>query len=364
MIISELIGFFEEIMPLSWQEDYDNSGLLTGDPASRIEALLITLDVTMPVVDEAISRGCNLIISHHPLMFHGVKKLVAGNRESDILLHAIRNNIAILALHTNLDNSLPGLNGFLLGKLGATKVSVLIPKKDALAKLVTFVPVDHLQRVRDAIFSSGAGHIGNYDSCSFNTRGDGTFRALENANPFVGKVHALHSEPEIRTEMVFPLRLRDIVIQALLSAHPYEEVAYDIYPILNDFHGAGLGASGFLPNPLDETEFLQMVRNLPGVSVIRHSPLRHKPVRKIAVCTGSGSFAIPEADRQHADVLLTADLKYHDFFRSSARLLLCDIGHYESEHGVKELLRDILIEKFPNFAAFISETDTNPVQYF
>jgi len=363
MKINDLMKALEERMPLAFQEEYDNSGLLVGDPEAEVSSALLTVDVTTRVIEEAIHLGCNLVLAHHPVMFHSVKRIVTGKGESDLLVRAIQNNIAIAAMHTNLDNSFFGLNHLLLTKLELTDPSVLRPFSSTLAKLVTFIPLEHAEKVRQALFDAGAGHIGNYDACSFNLPGEGTFRALGNAKPFVGKLNELHREPEVRVEVVFPIHLKDSILRSLKTAHPYEEVAFDLYPLINDYPGAGAGMKGFLQPPVGELEFLQRLKSLKEVSVVRHSALRGKPVSSVAICTGSGAFLIPDAIQKGADVLVTADLKYHDFLMAEGKILLCDIGHYESEHWAKELLKVILNEKFPNFAVFISEMNTNPVYY-
>lgn len=364
MVLSEITAYLESLAPLSLQEDYDNCGLLYGDPGWEITSMLLTLDLTSEVMDEALGKQCNLIISHHPFIFKGLKKLTAGNPETEIITKAARNNVAIYAMHTNLDNYRFGLNAILLRKLGITDFRILKPQKGTLRKLITFCPADHSSRVREALFSAHAGRIGNYDQCSFNVEGEGSFRALENSNPFVGTLNQLHVEKETRIEVIYHDYDESNVISNLLKSHPYEEIAYDIVPLENDDPESGAGLIGTLAEPLAADNFLARVKETLNIPFIRHTRNPDSRIRKVALCTGSGSFLIPDAMLQGADAFLTADIKYHDFFIASGKLLLADIGHYESEQMVKEWFHDVLIEKFPNFASLISEVNTNPVHYY
>lgn len=364
MKIKEIIRHLESVAPLSYQEDYDNAGLIAGDPEWGFHAALLCLDLTEPVMDEAITKGCNLIISHHPFIFQAIKKLPPGRPETNILTKALTAQVAIYAIHTNLDNLLEGLNASAMKALGIFEYQVLKPFSGQLSKLATFTPLSHAGKVRDALFEAGAGHIGNYDQCSFNVQGTGTFRPLGEAKPYVGKLNHLHQEPEIRIEAVFKNHQKTEILQALLSNHPYEEVAYDIYPLSNAFSHAGAGLIGRTETPVTESTFLGHVKDTFQIPMLRHSELRNKPIQKVALCTGSGNFLIPDAIRAGADIFLTADLKYHDFFLPCNSILLADIGHYESEKGVKEWLYYTLNEKFPTFAFLISEINTNPVHYF
>ncbi|MCX6269513.1 MAG: Nif3-like dinuclear metal center hexameric protein [Bacteroidetes bacterium] len=364
MKIAEIIRHLELLCPLAFQEDYDNCGLLLGDPADEFHKALLCLDLTPEVMAEAVSSQCNLVISHHPFIFRGLKKLTAGEPESEIITLAIRNNVAVYAIHTNLDNTLHGLNALVMTKIGISKYRILSPKEDMLVKLAVFCPVDHAEKVRQSLFLAGAGHIGNYDCCSYNVNGEGTFRASDRANPFIGEKNVVHVEKEIRIEVIFPGYLENRILTALHASHPYEEVAYDLYPLHNKLPQAGAGLIGNLDEPCDETRFLERLKKILHIPVVRHSPFLSKPVKSVALCTGSGSFLIQQAVRANADVFLTSDLKYHDFFGMENKLLLADIGHFESETGVKEWLHAVLIEKFPNFAFLISTVNTNPVHYF
>jgi dinuclear metal center YbgI/SA1388 family protein len=363
MKLHEICRYLEQKAPLPFQEDYDNSGLLIGDPQMDLTGALLSLDITEKVLDEAITAGCNLIIAHHPLLFRGVRKIIPGAGESDLLLKAIKNDVAIYAIHTSLDNSLNGLNGLLMRKLGVPSHRILAPRMNMLSKLVTFAPTLHAEKVRSALFTAGAGVIGNYDSCSFNQMGEGTFRAAGDANPFVGEKLQLHREPETRIEVIVPGHLLQKVIASLISSHPYEEVAYDLYPLSNPFPGAGAGAIGELPSGMRTGDFLRHLKKTFGLDFLRHTAAGKKVIKRVALCSGSGSFLIPDALAAGADAFVTADLKYHDFFAGKGELLIADIGHYESEHFVKEWLYDTVIEKFPNFACLKSKVNTNPIHY-
>lgn len=363
MYLRDLTTCIEGFAPLFLQEDYDNSGLIIGRPESEVHGALLCIDVTEPIIEEAISRRCDVIIAHHPLIFKGIRQITGRNATERIVEEAIRNGIAIYAAHTNLDNAASGVNAMLSQKIGLSNCKVLKPIQGLLRKLVTFCPADHAAAVRDALFRAGAGHIGNYDNCSFNATGMGSFRALENANPFVGEKNELHFEDEVRIETVFPAYSQSTIIRTLLTIHPYEEVAFDIYKLENNFEGAGAGMIGELQQDMDEQEFLLHIKQLMGGSTIRHTALTGRKISRVALCGGSGSFLINTAIAAGADVFLSGDIKYHDFFMAEGKILLADIGHYESEQFTKELLFTLLTKNFPNFAIFIADTPTNPIIY-
>lgn len=363
MYLRDLTGCIEEFAPLSLQEDYDNSGLIIGHPESEVHAALLCIDVTEPIIEEAKSKGCDMIIAHHPLIFKGIRKITGRNATERIVELAILNGIAIYAAHTNLDNVASGVNAMLSRKIGLRNCKVLKPSKDLMRKLVTFCPADQAAEVRDALFKAGAGHIGKYDNCSFNAAGTGSFRALDDANPFVGEINKLHFENEVRIETVFPAYAQSAVLKSLIANHPYEEVAFDIYKLENNFEDAGAGMIGDLQPEMDELEFLLHIKKIIGGSTIRHTALSGRKINRVALCGGSGSFLINSAIETGADVFLSGDIKYHDFFIPEDRILLADIGHYESEQFTKELLFTLLTKKFPNFAVLISDTQTNPIIY-
>lgn len=362
MIIKDITDFIENLAPVQLQETYDNAGLIIGDKNTEINQILVCLDVTENIVDEAIEKKCQLIISHHPLIFKGIKKINGNNSIEKIIIKAIKNNIAIYAVHTNLDNVINGVNSVLAEKLGLKNQRSLQPKKDIFRKLVFFCPVIHADRVRKAIFEAGAGKIGNYDSCSFNTEGEGSFKAMENANPFVGEPGKLHFEKEIRIETIYPFYLESKIIEALLKSHPYEEVAYDIYKLENYFSQIGSGIIGEI-DETDELNFLSQIKRISNCKCIRHSDLLDKKIKKVAICGGSGSFLIKDAIAAKADIFISGDIKYHDFFEAENKILIADIGHYESEQFTKDLLYTFITKKFPNFAVLISENKTNPIHY-
>ena len=364
MKVKEIADYIESLIPLSQQEEYDNSGLIVGDPENQVSGVLVCLDVTDKVLEEAVQKGCNLVIAHHPLIFHGLKKLTPSDPLQQAVISAIQNKLSIYAAHTNLDNSAAGLNALFCSKLGLKNCRILSPTKDILRKLITFCPDNHADSLRNALFGAGAGHIGNYDQCSYNLAGQGTFRALDHANPFVGNKNELHFESEVRIEVVFPAWLQGRLIESLISVHPYEEVAYDIYPILNEHKGVGAGMIGELENESELTCFFNKIKQITGIPYLRYHQGNRKSIKKVAVCTGSGGFLIQAAINQDADIFLTADLKYHDFFLPNQEMNLVDMGHYESEQMVKEWIYDILIEKFNTFAIFISRINTNPVNYY
>ena len=364
MRIKDIIKLITDEAALSLQESYDNSGLIIGDETAVVERVLLAVDVTEDVVKEAVSKKCGLIIAHHPLIFKGLKTINPKNQVERIVLFAIQNNIAIAAMHTNLDNYQFGVNAKLAEVLGLKNLKILSPIKLGLRKLIVFVPEKHAEKVRKALFDAGAGNIGAYDSCSFNTSGIGTFKAGENTNPFVGEQGKLHEEAEIRVETVVPSHKLSQVLSTMLAAHPYEEVAYDIFPLENNNPTAGAGMIGELDQALDEQAFLSMVSEKLKVPVLRHTAFINKKIRKVAVCGGSGVFLLPQAKSADVEAFVTGDVKYHDFFEADSKLLMVDAGHYETEQFTKELMADIIRKKIPKFAALISEVNTNAVSYF
>ncbi len=362
--LGELTAYLEELAPLAYQENYDNSGLLTGSPDMEIKQALVSLDCTEAVLDEAISQGCNLVISHHPIVFKGLKRFTGNTYVERVVTMAIKHDIAIYAIHTNLDNVTGGVNTCIAQRLGLQQTTILAPKAGLLHKLVVFTPKSHAASVRDAVFAAGAGHIGNYSECSFNITGTGTFRAGDEADPFVGTRGEQHQEEEIRMETVFPADRTKRVLKAMLEAHPYEEVAFDLYPLQNSHSGAGSGMVGNLPEPMKETDFLALLKERLGATVIRHTALRGRPVRRVAVCGGAGGFLLQDAIRAGADFFVTADYKYHEFFDADGKIVIADVGHFESEQFTQDLLLEIIQKKFPNFAIRLTGVKTNPIKYY
>ncbi|HEU4472552.1 MAG TPA: Nif3-like dinuclear metal center hexameric protein [Flavisolibacter sp.] len=364
MKIGELISVLERFAPPELQEEYDNAGLITGERSATCTGVLCTLDVTEEVLEEALANNCNLIIAHHPIVFKGLKRFNGKNSVERTLIKAIRKDIAIYAAHTNLDNVVAGVNGKIAALLGLAKPAILQPKPAMLRRLITFAPGADAEKVRKAVFAAGAGHIGQYEECSFNSEGTGTFKAMAGAQPYVGQVGERHYEKETKIEIVYPFFLEKQVVKALVASHPYEEVAYDIFTMDNVHFGIGAGVIGDLESPLTEAVFLETLAKTFHTGVIRHTSLLGRPIRKVAVCGGSGAFLIKQAVEQGADVYVTADVKYHEFFEADGRLVIADIGHFESEQFTSDLVRDLLLEKFPTFAVLKSKVNTNPVSYF
>lgn len=364
MKIQEITAFLESVAPPVLQESYDNAGLLTGSSDWDCTGIITTLDATEEVVQEAIEKKCNLIVAHHPIIFGGLRKITGKNYVEKTIISAIKNDIAIYAIHTNLDNVLNGVNAAIADKLGLINRTILQAKNDTLKKLFSFVPVEHAEKVRSAIFAAGGGHISNYSECSFNIAGQGTFKPGEGTKPFAGKQGTRHMDDEIKMEMIFPSWQEQHILKAMMAAHPYEEVAYDIIALDNQNQLVGSGLLGELPESVSETAFLAILKGKFNLSVIRHTPLLGKKVKKIALCGGAGSFLIGAAAASGADFYITADVKYHDFFDANNRLVIADIGHYESEQYTIDLLFDILSRKFPTFAVLKTGVKTNPVHYF
>jgi dinuclear metal center YbgI/SA1388 family protein len=363
MKIRDFSRALEQLAPPAFQETYDNTGLIIGSQETELTGVLICLDLSMRIIKEAKEKNCNLIISHHPVIFHGIKKINDTTPVDLMVAELIRSNIASYAIHTNLDNVKGGINSMLAEKLSLVNTSFLLPKDQQLQKIVTFCPLNAADKIRTALCQSGAGAIGNYDSCTFNVQGTGTFRANNLANPYVGKKNQLHEEKEVRIETIFPAYLQPIIIKSLLESHPYEEVAYDIYPLENIGNFAGSGIIGELSKKMSAKDFLPYVKKRLKVKGLRYCIGSKSLISRIALCSGSGNFMINKALAAGADAFISADFKYHDFQTMEARLLLIDAGHFETEVCVKDLLRVALSKKFPNFALFISTTEKNPVNY-
>ena len=363
MKLSKIIKVIEDFAPVSLQESYDNSGLVVGNYDMDIQKALISFDITEEILEEAKSIGANLIISHHPIIFGGIKKLNGKNYVERCVLYAIKNDIALYAAHTNLDNVLGGTNSILAKKLGLQNIKALLPQKDTFIKLVVFVPVKQLEEVKNAIFNAGAGHIGKYDQCSFSAEGVGSFRALEGTKPFVGEINKQHQEEEIRLETILPSYMQFEVVQAMKKSHPYEEVAYDVFPLLKKSTNIGAGIIGTIENSEKAIDFLQTLKTITSAKCIKHTKLVKDQVRKIAICGGSGAFLIGRAKSAGADIYISGDIKYHEFFDADNKMIIADIGHYESEQFTQELLFHIITENFPTFAVQISDFVTNPINY-
>ncbi len=364
MKISEIISVLEKLAPSVLQEGYDNAGLLTGDPSWDCKSVICTLDCTEEIVKEAIAKNCNLIVAHHPIIFGGLKKITGRNYVEKTIIKAIKNDIAIYAIHTNLDNIIDGVNSKIADKLGLSNRKILSHKSSILKKLFTFVPLEHVSAVKDAIFNAGAGHIGNYSECSFSHEGFGTFKGQEGTNPFVGQPGKRHEEKEMKLEVIFPGWLQEKVISALIKSHPYEEVAYDVISLDNAHQGIGAGLIGDLSVPTKEEDFLAMLKEQFGLKIVRHTRLLQRPISRVAVCGGAGSFLVSRALSAGAQAYITADMKYHEFFDANDKMIICDIGHYESEQFTIDLLAEHLQQKFPTFAVLKPDHSTNPVYYF
>lgn len=364
MKLKDLTSYLDSAVPLSFQESYDNAGLQVGSPEKEISSAMISLDVTEEVLDEAIADKCDLVVSHHPLIFKGIKSLSGKSFTERIIYNAIKNDIAIYSAHTNLDVINNGVSRKMAEKMCLEDISVLAPSQKRLLKLVTYIPESHLETVRNALFEAGAGVIGNYDQCGFTVSGTGSFRGNDKSKPFRGEKGKIHFENEIRFETILFSHLKDNVTRALLDAHPYEEVAYDLFALENNNIEMGLGCVGKFHEPVSEDGFLKLVSSVFGASGIRYSKLTGRHVNKVALCGGSGSSLLNFAISSGADAFLTADIKFHDFFKTENKLLLVDAGHFETEKFSREILKDLIIKKFPKFAVRFSETNTNPINYF
>lgn len=363
MKIKTVINFLNEVAPPSLQESYDNAGLIVGDFNEECTGVLVCLDSTEEIIEEAIARNCNMVVAHHPIVFSGLKKITGKNYVERTIIKAIKNDIAIFAIHTNLDNMMDGVNFKFAQKLGLKNVQILAPKKNLLNKIAVFCPLSHVEQVKKAMFDSGAGEIGNYDNCSFQSEGVGSFRPLEKSDPFKGKKGSLHQEKEVKIEVIVSNWKTNSIVSSMLNAHPYEEVAYDVVSLVNSNKNIGAGMIGELEIPLLSKDFLEGVKAKMNVSMIRHTSLVKKQIKTVAICGGSGSFLLSKAIAKGADVFITGDFKYHEFFDADGQIIIADIGHYESEFYTCELLHEKLKEKFSKFAVHLTEKNTNPVTY-
>lgn len=361
--IKDIIREIEQYAPLPLQESFDNSGVQVGDINQLAKGALLCLDITEEVIEEALVRDCNLIISHHPLAFKSFKSLRGATYVERCMMKACKYDLVIYAAHTNLDNVQGGVNYKLAEMIGLQNIRILSPQKGMLLKLVTFVPTPYAELVRNALFNAGAGNIGNYDSCSFNVYGDGTYRAQEGANPFIGTIGETHYENETRIEVILPAFRQLTITRALRSVHPYEEPAFDYYPLNNTWEQVGSGVVGELPVEEDELTFLLQIKDIFNVPCVKHSPLTGKPIREVAICGGGGAFLIKDAIAYGADVFITGEAKYNDYYDVEDKILLAVIGHYESEVCTKEIFYNILSKKFPTFALHLSNVNSNPVKY-
>jgi dinuclear metal center YbgI/SA1388 family protein len=363
MKIKEILTTLEQMAPLAYAEDFDNVGLLVGDANAEATGVLVCHDALESVIEEAIAKKCNLVVCFHPILFSGLKKITGKNYVERAVIKAIKNDIAIYAVHTALDNHKHGVNKIFCDALGLTNTKILIPKQHFIQKLVTYTIPENVEALRNALFDAGAGKIGNYEDCSFNSKGIGTYMGNEDSNPEVGERFEFVENQEIKIEVTFEKHLQSKILKALFSNHVYEEVAYEIHELLNAHQNIGLGMIGKLEKPMNETDFLSFVKDKMQCGGIRHSALLGKSIQKVAVLGGSGSFAISNAKQAGADIFLTADLKYHNFYEAENQLVLADIGHFESERFTKNYIVDFLKKKILSFAIIFSEENTNPVKY-
>jgi dinuclear metal center YbgI/SA1388 family protein len=363
MKIKEIISVLEEMAPLAYAEDFDNVGLLVGEQETEATGVLVCHDALENVIEEAIAKKCNLVVCFHPILFSGLKKITGKNYVERAVIKAIKNDIAIYAVHTALDNHQEGVNKIFCDALGLINTKVLIPKHNFIRKLVTYTIPENAEEVRNALFDAGAGTIGNYENCSFNSKGIGTYMGNEHSNPQIGERFEFVQGDEIKIEVTFEKHLENKILKALFKSHAYEEVAYEIYELQNQHQNIGLGMIGELETPMEAEAFLHFAKEKMQCGGIRHSDFIGKKIKKVAVLGGAGSFAIKNAIQAGADAFLTADLKYHQYYEAENQLLLADIGHFESERYTKNYIVDFLRKKILNFAIILSEENTNPVKY-
>ena len=363
MKIKDVTTILERLAPLSYQESYDNSGLIIGDRNDDLKSILITLDCTEEVLDEAIKNKCNLIVAHHPILFKSIKKLNGDNYVQRVIIKAIKNNISIYAIHTNLDNVMDGVNSTIANRLELINCKILQPKYDILKQLIVYCPESYSKKLKESLFSLGAGAIGDYEQCSFSSKGIGTFFPKNDSKPFIGEVGKVHEAPEDCIEMIFPKNIEGAIIECINKNHPYEEVAYQIFNLDIKYKNVGSGLIGELKESIEEKDFLSCLKDKMNTSIIRHTNLRNKKIKKVAVCGGAGSFLLSTAISKNADIFISSDFKYHEFFDADNKLVIADIGHFESEQYTKDLIYDFLRKKITKFAVRLSQVNTNPINY-
>ncbi len=362
--IKDIIDSLEDWAPKSYAESYDNPGLIVGDPAVEVKGVLVSLDCTEEIVDEAVEKGCNLIVSHHPIVFKGLKKLTGSNYVERTVIKAIQSGVALYAIHTNLDNVYTGVNKMIADKIGLSNTKILSPKSGELEKIEVFVPSDHSDTLREAIFAAGGGEIGEYSKCSFNVDGTGTFLPGEGSDPYSGQKGTMEEADEVKIEIMYPMYLRRKVLSAMRNSHPYEEVAYYLHPLSNENQFLGSGMVGELDSEMDLNSFLEYLKDSMELSLIRHTKDVGKKIRRVAICGGAGSFLLAAAKGVAADIFITGDFKYHEFFDAENEIVIADIGHYESERFTVDLLANNIRKKFSTFATHFTEVNTNPIHYF
>ena len=363
MKIKDVTTILERLAPLSYQESYDNSGLIIGDRNDDLKSILITLDCTEEVLDEAIKNKCNLIVAHHPILFKSIKKLNGDNYVQRVIIKAIKNNISIYAIHTNLDNVMDGVNSTIANRLELINCKILQPKYDILKQLIVYCPESYSKKLKESLFSLGAGAIGDYEQCSFSSKGIGTFFPKKDSKPFIGEFGKVHEAPEDCIEMIFPKNIEGAIIECINKNHPYEEVAYQIFNLDIKYKNVGSGLIGELKESIEEKDFLSCLKDKMNTSIIRHTNLRNKKIKKVAVCGGAGSFLLSTAISKNADIFISSDFKYHEFFDADNKLVIADIGHFESEQYTKDLIYDFLRKKITKFAVRLSQVNTNPINY-
>lgn len=361
--VQDICHIIEEFAPPALQESYDNAGLLIGNPKTPLTGVLTTVDCTEEVLDEAIQHNCNMIVAHHPLIFGGVKRITGQDYVQKTIIKAIKNDIAIYAAHTNLDNVYNGVNGWLATQLNLQQTQILQPKTHQLSKIITYVPQPAANTLRQALFAAGGGTIGDYTHCSFNTEGVGTFKPQAGSNPYVGKHNEIHHEAENKVEIITPNYLISKLIKTLIETHPYEEPAFDVVPLTNQWSRVGAGLVGNLPAPMEALKFLQYLKEKLQLHTLKYTPIHNQNITRVALCGGSGSEFLPAAKQHKADIFISGDFKYHQFFDAQNQIIIADIGHYESEAHTKQMFYEIITKKIPTFAVRIAKTNTNPIKY-
>ncbi|MGM0602343.1 MAG: Nif3-like dinuclear metal center hexameric protein [Bacillota bacterium] len=366
----EIISLMGEIAPVKLAEEWDNVGLQIGDLSNEVNKVLLALDLNTEVIDEAVDNNCNMIITHHPVIFNGINSVSSESAVGDMIIRLIKNDIIVFSAHTNLDIVEEGLNDFICRKLGIEDFQPLdVTQIGNYYKFVVFVPENHIENIKSAVFKNGGGKLGNYSHSGFVSKGKGSFKPLKGSEPYIGSTEKIEEVDEIRLETIVAEDKLDKVLKAVLKAHPYEEAAYDIYEIKRTSNVDGIGRIGYLTDTMLLGDYINTVKEKLNLPYLKFVGKKDKKIKKVAVCNGSGADFIKKAGYKGADLYLTGDIKYHEAQHAEELdLALIDIGHYESEIWVKELLYDkltSLAEKRnkKDVEFIISAVNTNPWNY-
>ncbi|MEG1409914.1 MAG: Nif3-like dinuclear metal center hexameric protein [Terrisporobacter sp.] len=361
MKLNDLIKKIENKYPLNLAYDWDNVGLLVGDFDAEVKKILVSLEANENVIEEAIKNNVDLIVTHHPFIFRKLNKINTRDLKGKLIHKLIKNDIALYSMHTNFDIAFDGLNDYFMEIMGFENTKVLdITNSEVLHKIAVYVPLTHELVIREALGDVGAGHIGNYSHCTFNTPGVGTFRPEENANPFIGKIRETEEVKEVKIETIVPQSILQKTIDKMIKAHPYEEVAYDVYKLENKGNSVGLGRYTTLNQVMDLQSLCEKIKLKLNMDHIRVVGELNTKIKKVAVVTGAGSDMVSLAKSKNCNVIITGDVKYHEA-QDALDMGMCiiDCGHFDTEDIFKDVIKRFL-DTFESVEIVKSEVNLNP----